>query len=171
MEDDGLFDVSVEKRSARIHEKFLRDIITTTRALLKNVEEHRIAISIDQKKCKRDFHQLVERLEYEVREWQNFAVTFKIPQDHAHYTEAMQHFKGLYLKLKDDRRKKHENHEKMMADCVETAKPLLRLYDSHRRLLLAEEQHVPFDARVPDNDLDYFELENLADTHMWRLPI
>jgi len=171
MEDDGFFDVSVEQTTARYYEQNLRDITRTTRALLKNVQEHRIAISVDQENNERSFKEMVLHLEDEVREWQNFAVTFKISQGQAHYTEAMQHFKGLYRELKDDRRKTLENQEKMIANCLETAQPLLRLYDSHRRLLLAEEQRVPFNARVPDNHLDYFELENLADTHMWRLPI
>jgi hypothetical protein len=49
--------------------------------------------------------------------------------------------------------------------CLETATPLLQLYDSHRTLLLAEEEHVPFDASVPE---DYWELERLARDHMWR---
>ena len=171
MEDDGFFDVSMEQRTARYYEKNLRDIIRTTHALLKNVQEHHIAISVDQEKNERSFEKMVLRLEDEVTEWQNFAVTFKISQGQAYYTEAMQHFQGLYRELKDAHGKTRENQEKMIADCLETAQPLLRLYDSHRRLLLAEEQRVPFNARVPDYYLDYLELENLADTHMWRLPI
>ena len=56
MEDDGFLDFSVEDATARHYEKFLRDIIGTTRALLDNVREHRTAISVDREKCKRNFH-------------------------------------------------------------------------------------------------------------------
>jgi len=171
MEDDGCFYFSMEEKTALFYKKYLSDIITTTRALLENVREHRIAILADREKCKKDFEELVERLEDEVRSWQNFAVTWKISQDHAQYTEAMEHFKHLYVELRDDRRTTRENHEKLIANCLDTAQPLLRLYNSHRRLLLAEQKHVRFDASVPDTYLDYLELENLANTHMWHRPI
>ena len=110
----------------------------------------------------------MQRLEDEVRQWQNFAATWKIPKDDACYVQTMQRFKHLYVELKDERRAAHEKHERMIADCLETAKPLLSLYHSHRTLLLAEQEHMPFDARVPD---DYQTLENLAEVNMWNRPI
>ena len=164
MEDDGDFDFSQEDRIARQYKKYLQDIIRTTRALLINVKNQHRAICKNKQTCTDDFNRLVQNLENEVRQWQNFAVTWKIQKDDVPYKQTLQRFKDLFAALKSERNTKYEQYETMIDDCLKNAAPLLRLYDSHRTLLSAEQQHVPFDTSVSQ---DYWELERLAQQHMW----